>query len=230
MELKKQRMRLIFDITMIVVITIFAVGFYYFNKDSILTIAVDKNYNILIRALIVGSLHFAVAGLGMCIVIIIRKEKFEDYGLNGKSLLKTLSHSFVLLVAFLAVTVLRGTWRLVYPFRQIWITEQLLEAPIAIMLICLLFFVVFCGFFEGLNYAYLSRKINRLWPAKNIFLSPGPILVGLLGFAVHSLLGINGWEHSVQTFFLIYGMLLIYENTKNAWGCVVIFGLLWNAL
>ena len=32
------------------------------------------------------------------------------------------------------------------------------------------------------------------------------------------------------TIFLIYGMLIVRKATGNAWGCVLIFVLYWNAL
>ena len=35
---------------------------------------------------------------------------------------------------------------------------------------------------------------------------------------------------ALTTFILIYGMLVVKENTNNAWGCILIFLLYWNAI
>ena len=32
------------------------------------------------------------------------------------------------------------------------------------------------------------------------------------------------------TMFLIYGMLIVRKETDNAWGCILIFFVYWNAL
>ena len=39
----------------------------------------------------------------------------------------------------------------------------------------------------------------------------------------------GSWE-ALTTFILIYGMLVVKENTNNAWGCILIFLLYWNAI
>lgn len=35
---------------------------------------------------------------------------------------------------------------------------------------------------------------------------------------------------TVVTIFLIYGMLIVRKETGNAWGCILIFFVYWNAL
>jgi len=230
MEQEGQKRRARMDVIIFLIITILAIAFYYVHKSSIISFSTDNNYNVLVRTGVLGLLHFCLAGLAVVLIMIFRKEKLRDIGISTDGLLETFKYCALLAVIFISITVLRGTWRLVYPFRQAWISDDLLLAPIPVMLIGLAFCAVCCGMFEGLSYAYLSRKINMGWPTKNVFLSPGPIIIALIGFAAHALLGLNGWQHSIQTLFLIYGMLIIYEKTKNIVGCAVIFGLMWNML
>ena len=35
---------------------------------------------------------------------------------------------------------------------------------------------------------------------------------------------------ALTTFIIIYGMLIVKEKTKNAWGCIFIFLFFWNAI
>lgn len=49
---------------------------------------------------------------------------------------------------------------------------------------------------------------------------------------VHGAIGItpDAFMEMAVTVFLIYGMLLVRRLTGNAWGCVLIFLICWNAL
>lgn len=35
---------------------------------------------------------------------------------------------------------------------------------------------------------------------------------------------------AITAFIIIYGMLVIKDKTNNAWGCILIFLLFWNAI
>jgi|GEM_PF-1856819 len=230
MEQKSKRRRAFVDLVIITVISVIAFCFYYFYKQQIVEFVADDSRSVLERTLISGLLHFGVAGLGMCVVMLFRGESFRNIGFTRENLTEALKFSLIFAFLFMLVTIFRGIWRIVYPFRQQWLTEIFLESPLPVMALGLLFCMIVCGSFEGMNYAYISKKLNTVCPTKNIFLSPGPILIAILAFAAHAFLGLNGWQHSIQTFFLVYAMLIVYEKTGNIVGIAVVFGLLWNLL
>lgn len=230
MKLTKQKIDNIVDLFIIAVVSLTSLGFYYVYKAQILSFAANDDYHILIRTLFAQLIHFSSAGLGSLVVFLIRREKLTEIGFNKDNLIPTLKSSIILAAAFILLIVVRGSYRLYYPFRGVWVTDGIMVSPLPILIIGFLLCVIFSGMFEGLNYAYISRKLNSLFEVKNVFLSPGPILMAILAFVAHSLLGLNGWQYSIQTIFLVYGMLVTYEKTHNIIGCVIVFGLFWNAL
>ena len=230
MEQTDIRRRAIVDIAIITVITIIAFGFYYVYKKQLINFVSDNNYSVFERTVWMGLLHFGVGGLGMCTVMAFRKEGLSYIGFSKEKMTEALKYSFVLALVFVSVTIVRGVWRVVYPFRVRWLTEIFLESSLPAMALGMMFCIIVCGSFEGMNYAYISKKLNIIYPTKKVYLSPGPIIVSLLAFGVHAVLGLNGWDHSIQTIFLVYGMLIVYAKTNNILGCVVVFGLLWNLL
>ncbi len=230
MDQSKIKSRLLVDIILIFAITFAFYGVYYIYKDEALAFFSDKNNDILLRSFLLDFLHFGQGGLATIIVIAFRKEKLEDLGLTKKNLFPTLTYSSILLLAYWAIVLIRGPWRLFYPFRAAFVYDEMLSAPFHTMVFGMLAYLLVYGFVEGYNYAYISKKINRRWPVKNIFLSPGPIILSILGFLAHSIVGVSGWAESLQLLFVIYGMLIIYEKTENAWGCIFLFSLIWNTL
>ncbi len=226
----KARARLSVDLIILMIISFVVFGLYYAFKKDIFNYITDTNNDVILRALVTAGLHFCQAGLPACIIMAFRKEKFSDYGLNSNKIMFSIAHSTLILLIYSVIIVIRGTWRLFYPFRIVTVPYELLSSPIYIMVIGMLIFTILSGFFEGFTYVYISKKLNARWPAKNIFLSPGPIILSVVGFIMHSVTGVNGFEGSWPLLILIYGLLLIYEKTGNAWGCVSIFCLIWNVL
>lgn len=224
------RLSAFIDLIIIAIISFAAFSFYYIYKQQIVAYVADSSQSVLERTVLTGFLHFGVAGLGMCVVMLFRGERLGYIGFSKNELTNALKYSFMLALIFVGVTIFRGVWRIVYPFRQQWLTEIFLDSSLPVMALGMIFSMIMCGMFEGINYAYISKKLNTVFPVKNVFLSPGPILMGILGFASHALLGLNGWQHSLQTLFLVYGMMIVYEKTNNVVGCAVVFGLLWNLL
>ena len=225
---KTKRSQLLIDVILLFAITALVYVVYFHYLEDILTYSNDPNNNILLRALFLSVLHFAQAGFALCIVMKFRSEKFINNGLGMKNVMPALAHSTVLTLVYIIVIALRGTWRLNYPFRPESVCNELISAqPVLIMIIGLFIFMISCGFFEAYNFAYVSRKINLLFPTKNVYLSPGPIIVSLIGFIAHAVVGINGWIGSLPLLFLIYGLMIVYEKTDNAWGCVLAFSVIW---
>lgn len=88
------------------------------------------------------------------------------------------------------------------------------------------------GFFEGFNYVVISDKINQRYPSSNKFLNWGAIVCAIMCILVHGAVGVtpDAILQMLVTMLLIYGMLLVKDKTGNAWGCVLLFVLYWNAI
>ena len=85
---------------------------------------------------------------------------------------------------------------------------------------------------EVKNYVVISKKINDRYINKNKWLNYGAIVCGIICILVHGMIGFDLYTifEALTTFILIYGMLVVKENTNNAWGCILIFLLYWNAI
>lgn len=228
---QKKRSQLLIDIILVFAITGIAYAIYAYYYSDIFAYANNNDVDILFRALAISFFHFCLAGLAMCLVMLFRKEKFKDMGLDMENAMPSLAHSAILAFAFFVTTIIKGTWVINYPFRpQTLCNDIMTTQPIPIMIAGALIMLLSCGFFEAYNYAYVSRKINLVFPVKNLFLKPGPIITGILGYIAHATVGINGWIESIPLMFLIYGLMLIYEKTDNAWGAVLAFSVIWTII
>jgi len=87
------------------------------------------------------------------------------------------------------------------------------------------------GFFEGLNYVVISDKINKRYPSKSVWLNWGAISCGVACLLFHGMVGVSfyGLMEGLAVFIMIYGMFIVKNYTNNAWGCILIFMLFWNA-
>ncbi len=176
--------------------------------------------------------QFAIAGLGITIVCIIRREKFTKFGLNTKNLLPALLLSLACCVPDFIYQLARGHVHSWFPFYDMSMTPQLLEESLPVKVSGLLITALFWGFFEGFNYVVIRDKISELSPSKYRFWDVGAFVCAVMCILVHGVVGVtpDAFLEMVCTLILIYGMLIVRKETGNAWGCVLIFFVYWNAL
>ena len=88
------------------------------------------------------------------------------------------------------------------------------------------------GFFEGFNYVVIRDKLSELLPSKHRFLDWGALICSIMCIIIHGCVGVtpDAILEMLVTMFLIYGMLVVRKETGNAWGCIAIFIVYWNAL
>lgn len=188
----------------------------------------------LMKRLFVTALcgQFAIAGLGITIVCIIRREKFTKFGLNTKNLLPALLLSLACCVPDFIYQLARGHVHSWFPFYDMSMTPQLLEESLPVKVSGLLITALFWGFFEGFNYVVIRDKISELSPSKYRFWDVGAFVCAVMCILVHGVVGVtpDAFLEMVCTLILIYGMLIVRKETGNAWGCVLIFFVYWNAL
>jgi hypothetical protein len=110
-------------------------------------------------------------------------------------------------------------------------TKDILSSGFPVNVVGMLIIAVAWGFFEGFNYVVISEKINARFPPKNMWLNWGAIICGVMCILIHGMIGvtIENIIEMVTFFIVIYGMLVVKEQTGNAWGSVFVFIFLWNA-
>ena len=176
--------------------------------------------------------QYALAGLGITVVCLIRKERFTDFGLNTKNLLPALLLSLACCVPDFIYQLARGHVHAWCPFYDVFTTKELLSASMAVKIPGLLLTAVAWGFFEGFNYVVIRDKLSERFPSKYRFWDIGAFVCAVMCIVIHGMVGVtpDAFLEMFLTMFLIYGMLIVRKETGNAWGCVLIFLVYWNAM
>lgn len=230
---KERKKQLDIDLWLIFIISMLSMGIFIFFNSSINAVAYDPDVNIILRVLLVGGLfQYGLAGLGITIVSIIRRESFCSHGLNSKKLLLTIALSALCCVPDLVYNLIAGNVHAWFPFSDVHFTAEILKSGFPSNLIGMLITATCWGFFEGFNYVVISDKISERYPTKSRFFDWGALVCAVMCILVHGAIGVtpDALIEMLCTMFLIYGMLIVRKETGNAWGCVLIFFFYWNAL
>ena len=199
-----------------------------FSKEII---AFTKNdaVSVWARLGLAAAFEFGIAGLGVAIVCLLRKESFASFGLKKANTLKTILGTIVVFLPFIAFIVLSGQFEGYHPL-SVMVSDDLQRAGILTTILGTGVIGVVWGFFEGFNYVVIAEKINRRYPTNFRFFDWGTLVCAIMCVLFHpfstSLLGLI--EIAVN-FIAIYGMLQIYKKYQNAWGCIFAFIFIWNA-
>jgi len=231
-ELTVEQKRLDMDLWIVIIISLAVMGLYIVLQNQVRTMMQDSAQNILLRVLLGAGFQFGLAGLGITVVSVIRKESFRSHGLRGKGSISSIVLCvccFMPHIIFLLVTNQVSGY---LPFQTVWTTKEVLDSGFPSNMMGMLITTTVWGFFEGFNYVVISDKINKRYPSKNKWLNRGAIFCAVLCILIHGAIGVTP-EGIVEMFtilIIIYGMLMAKEWTGNAWGCIFIFVFLWNAM
>lgn len=176
--------------------------------------------------------QFALAGLGVTIVCLIRKESFTRFGLNTKNLVPALALSLGCCVPDFIYQLASGKAHAWCPFYDVFTTKELFSAGLPTAVAGFLLTAAAWGFFEGFNYVVIRDKLSERFPSKYRFWDVGAFVCAVMCILIHGAVGVtpDAVIEMLLTLFLIYGMLIVRKETGNAWGCVLIFFVYWNAL
>ena len=231
---KKRKRQLDFDLILIGVVTFLVLG--------LVLVAFGKEFNGFVYdtsrpvfprvavAAICGQ--FALSGLGITIVCIIRKERFTMFGLNTHKLLPALLLSLACCVPDFIYQFINGNVHAWFPFYDVFTTKELMVADLAVKIPGFILTAVAWGFFEGFNYVVIRDKLSERFPSKHRFWDVGAFVCAVMCILIHGAVGVtpDAIIEMLVTMFLIYGMLIVRKETDNAWGCILIFFVYWNAL
>ncbi len=220
------------DLNIIIISTVLFLVIYILFKDNLMNFSKSEEINIWPRFLPIMALQYGLAGLGSTIVILYRREKLRGYGLNGQNIVLTVLLSALVCVPALAFMFWNGESTSYLPLQGCTFTRQFLSSGFPNNIVGYALIILVWGFFEGFNYVVISKKINERYPSKNQWLNFGAITSGILCILIHGMIGFDLYTifEAITTFIIIYGMLMVKEKTGNAWGCVLIFWLFWNAV
>ena len=231
---EKRKKQLLMDLCIIGVITFIALGIVVIGwGNGIKDFAFNQSINIVFRVAVIGiGAQFGIAGLGICIVCLIRKEKFSKFGLNTKNLLPALILSLACCIPDFIYQFIRGNVHAWCPFWSVYTTSEVLVSKFPANVIGWLITAIFWGFFEGFNYIVIRDKISEMSPSKYRFFDWGALICAIMCILIHGAIGVtpDAIIEMLVTIFLIYGMLIVRKETGNAWGCILIFLVYWNAL
>lgn len=233
MMTKERKKQLDADLWIIGIISIVILAVYMIFNQSINAIVYDTSINIVLRVLFVGGIfQFGLAGLGITVVSIYRKESFLDYGLTIKKIFPTILFSALCCLPDYIYNYFAGNVHAWFPFWDVNTTAEVVASSFPYNVLGMLITAVCWGFFEGFNYVVICKKINDRFPSKYKFLDWGAIVCAILCILIHGIVGVtpDAVIEMLCTMFLIYGMLIVRKSTGNAWGCVLIFVMYWNAL
>lgn len=230
-ESTMEQRKLDVDLWIIALTSLVMLGMYMFFQNQIVAVINDSSINLLLRVLLAAIFQFGLAGLGITVVSIFRKEKFSAFGLNKKGIVISCVLSSLCFIPYIVFLLITEQLTGYLPFQSVWMTQEVLSSGFPLNAIGMSMIAIAWGFFEGFNYAVISEKINRRYPSTNRWLNPGAIACAVLCILIHGAIGVTaeGFFEMVAVFFIIYGMLMVKEYTGNAWGSAFVFMFLWNA-
>ena len=228
------RKKLTTDLWIIGIVTFLALGIVVFAmQNGMNDFAGDRSIPVVLRVLVIGLCgQFAVSGLGISIVCLIRKQRFREFGLNTRNLIPALLMSLLCCVPEFTYYLVRGYIHSWCPFQEVNTTAEVLASAFPSNILGFLITALFWGFFEGFNYVVIRDKISMLSPSKYRFFDWGALVCAVMCILIHGAVGVtpDAVFEMAATFILIYGMLIVRKETGNAWGCILIFFVYWNAI
>lgn len=229
-QIKERKKKLTIDLWIIALVTIAVYIVYGVFGSRIMSFCKNSDISVWPRLLTAAALEFGIAGLGITIVGLMRKESFASFGLRWENAIKAVLWTIVFFLPYILFIFLSGQFEGYEPL-SIMVTPDLHKAGIVATIIGTLVIAVVWGFFEGFNYVVICEKINRRFLVKTKFFDWGALVVSIMGILFHPMsFSIQGIIEIVTTFIAIYGMLQVRKVYKNAWGCVFAFLFIWNAL
>lgn len=216
-QIKERKKKLTIDLWIIALVTIAVYIVYGVFGSRIMSFCKNSDISVWPRLLMAAALEFGIAGLGITIVGLMRKESFASFGLRWENAIKAVLWTIVFFLPYILFIFLSGQFEGYEPL-SIMVTPDLHKAGIVATIIGTLVIAVVWGFFEGFNYVVICEKINRRFPVKTKFFDWGALVVSIMGILFHPMsFSIQGIIEIVTTFIAIYGMLQVRKVYKNAW-------------
>src|SRR5690606_13368023 len=158
---------------------------YMLFGSQIISFSKNTKVPLLLRTLFIAFFQWGVAGLGITVVALYRKEGFVRFGLTKINLFKTILLSALALIPYIIFGLATGSFTSYLPFQTVTITKEWLAIGFPYNMIGLTIIAVVWGYFEGFNYVVISDKINKRYPSKSMWLNWGAITCGVACLLIH---------------------------------------------
>ena len=189
----------------------------------------DSSISVWPRLLVSAAMEYGIAGLGITLVCLFRRESFASYGLKKENAFKAIAGAVISFLPLIIFQIVSGQFEGYEPL-SVMVTPDLHKAGIISTVIGTLIIGLVWGFFEGFNYAVIAEVISRRYPTEHKLFDWGVLVSALMGILFHPIhFDTLGIIDLIVTFIALYGMLLIRKRTGNSWGCVFAFIFIWNA-
>lgn len=153
-KLTDEQKRLDTDLWIIILVTLGVFLFYTVTGKQLMSFVANSSISVIPRLLLNAGVQFGIAGLGITIVCIFRKENFTYFGLTRKNLFKTIIWTIICFVPSTCYIFLSGQFNGYQPF-SILITDDVIASGIPFSILGMALIVLVWGFFEGFNYVVI---------------------------------------------------------------------------
>lgn len=164
------------DLLIIFAVTAAVLGAYMAVQHTVASFARDASVHVLLRTLVMALMQFGIAGLGISLVALIRKESFASHGLIKRNMLLSVVLCALTFVPYIIFGLATGQISCYLPFSSVWMAKELLSGGFITGAAGYLIMAVAWGFFEGFNYVVICDKLNKLVPVKHRWLNFGAII------------------------------------------------------
>ncbi|CEQ06030.1 Uncharacterised protein [[Clostridium] sordellii] len=137
------------DIWIIALITMGMFLFYMMFGNQMMDYIKDSSNSIILRLALNGGVQFGIAGLGITLVCIYRKERFSQFGLVKRNTIKAIFYSIICFVPYIMYIFISGQYTDYKPF-SIIITNDVLNSGVPINILGMILIIIVWGFLKAL--------------------------------------------------------------------------------
>lgn len=219
------------DIGIILSISFVSALLYLTLGEMIMDYGHDVSHSLLFRFLPVLLIQFGMSCLGVIIVLLKKKETLSKYDLIRENILKSITGCFIVSIPTMVFLFVTNNIHGFFPFQGMFMTNDILRAPVPFNAIGCLVIALTWGMGEGVFYVVLADKINFIYKPQKLW-NVGALICAVISIAIHGMIGfdLTVLYEALVTFILMYGSLVVRQWTGNAWGNIMIFFFVWNAL
>ena len=217
------------DIWIIAIASMVVFMIYGSYSKGIMAYCKNSDISVWSRLALSAVMEYGIAGFGITVVCLLRKESFASYGLRKENTLKAILGTILVFIPFVLFIVLTGQFEGYRPL-SVMVSDDLHRAGLLATIIGTMIIGIVWGFFEGFNYVVVAEKLSRRYPVKYRFFDWGSLICAIMCVVFHPFsTDLIGLIEIAVNFISIYGMLQIKKKYNNAWGCVFAFFFIWNA-
>lgn len=159
-QLSAEQKRLDIDIWIIALVTFGVFLCYAAMGNQLRDFVTDSSISVIPRLLLNAAIQFGVAGLGITIVCVLRKEKFTHFGLTRKNAFKAIVGTIICFIPSICCIFLSGQFNGYQPF-SILVTDDVIASGIPFSIIGMALIIVVWGFSRDLTMLSLARKLTE---------------------------------------------------------------------